>query len=49
MRADAWATALMVLGEREGPLLAATLGLDALLIAREGDGIREIPVGGFGC
>lgn len=35
MRADAWATALSVLGAREGLALAARLGLGALFVTRE--------------
>ncbi len=39
--ADAWATALMVLGEDEGGLLARRLGLDALFLLRsDGEGVR---------
>lgn len=45
MRADAWATALMVLGEIEGPKLADRLGLDALFIIRGANGLRETGVG----
>lgn len=44
MLADAWATALMVLGEVAGPALAQTLGLHALFVLRDGDGWREILV-----
>ncbi|MCV2356315.1 FAD:protein FMN transferase [Paucibacter sp. B2R-40] len=39
--ADAWATALMVLGPEDGPALAAELGLAALFVLRE-PGWREI-------
>lgn len=45
--ADAWATALMVLGEVDGPERARTLGLDALFLVRRGDYLVEIPVGAF--
>ncbi len=39
--ADAWATALMVLGEAEGGRLARRLGLDALFLLRsDGGGVR---------
>jgi thiamine biosynthesis lipoprotein len=38
--ADAWASALMVLGEAEGGAVAERLGLDALFLLREEDGIR---------
>lgn len=44
--ADAWATALLVLGETDGPALARQLGLDALLLVREAEGtVRQIAVG----
>lgn len=39
--ADAWATALTVLGPQDGPALAAELGLAALFVVRE-PGWREI-------
>jgi thiamine biosynthesis lipoprotein len=39
--ADAWATALMVLGETEAPALAERLGLAALFIIRTDDGLAE--------
>lgn len=38
--ADAWATALMVLGPKAGGELAARLGLDALFLMRGAEGIR---------
>jgi FAD:protein FMN transferase len=38
MAADAWATALMVLGEQDGMALARDLGLDALYLMRDGGG-----------
>lgn len=41
LRADGLATALMVLGEAEGPTLAAAQGLAALFIVRDGDGLAE--------
>jgi FAD:protein FMN transferase len=44
--ADAYATALMVLGEQAGAELARHLGLDALFVARAGDAMR---VSGTGC
>ena len=44
MLADAWATALMVLGEVAGPQLAQELGLHALFVLRDGDSFREILV-----
>ena len=45
MEADAWATALMVLGSLEGAAMARRQGLDALFIDREGDGFRDTRVG----
>ena len=45
--ADAYATALMVLGPHEGPTLARSLGLDALFVARDGDGFRSTGTGSF--
>jgi thiamine biosynthesis lipoprotein len=39
--ADAWATALMVLGETEAPALAERLSLAALFIIRADDGLSE--------
>jgi thiamine biosynthesis lipoprotein len=39
--ADAWATALMVLGETEAPALAERLDLAALFIIRTDDGLGE--------
>jgi thiamine biosynthesis lipoprotein len=44
-RADAWATALMVLGPRAGGDLAARLRLDALFLMREAEGIRPRAIG----
>lgn len=41
MLADAWATAIGVLGPREGMQLATREGLAALMIVREGDGAKE--------
>jgi thiamine biosynthesis lipoprotein len=46
--ADAYATALMVLGEEAGPEHARRLGLDALFVARVGDGLRTTGTGFFG-
>lgn len=44
--ADAWATALMVLGEGAGAALARRRGLDALFLMRgEGGGIRPLAIG----
>lgn len=41
MMADAWATAITVLGPEKGMALATREGLAALLIRREGEGARE--------
>lgn len=46
--ADAYATALMVLGEEAGHEHARRLGLDALFVARIGDGLRTTGTGFFG-
>jgi thiamine biosynthesis lipoprotein len=44
--ADAWATALMVLGAEEGAILAQKRGLDALFLLRDnGDGVRGVGIG----
>lgn len=40
-RADAWASALMVLGEVAGPALARACGIEAIFLIRETDGLRE--------
>lgn len=42
MLADAWATALMVLGEHDGVRLALEQGMDALFTVREGERLKEI-------
>lgn len=47
MEADAWATALMVMGEEAGPEFARAQGLDALFIRRESNLLTEIAVGRF--
>ncbi|MFJ2362276.1 FAD:protein FMN transferase [Pseudomonas sp. NPDC087697] len=44
MLADAWATALMVLGEKAGPELAQERGMDALFVLHDGEQFREISV-----
>lgn len=44
MLADAWATALLVLGEHDGPALARERGMDALFVLRDGVGLQEIVV-----
>lgn len=46
MLADAWATALLVLGEKDGVALARKLGIDALFVLREGSFLREILIPG---
>ena len=43
--ADAWATALMVLGPKAGGELAARLGLDALFLMRDDGGVEAHAVG----
>lgn len=44
--ADAWATALMVLGAARGAALAGRYGLDALFLVRDGQGgLQALPVG----
>ena len=45
MEADAWATALLVLGQGEGLELARRNGLDALFIVRSGDTLSQVSVG----
>jgi thiamine biosynthesis lipoprotein len=47
MEADAWATALMVMGEEAGPEFARARGLDALFIIREEGDLVERAVGCF--
>ena len=47
MDADAYATALMVLGEDAGLLLARRLGLDALFVTRDGRALRTAGAGFF--
>jgi thiamine biosynthesis lipoprotein len=39
--ADAWATALLALGERDGPATAERLGIAALFLIRDGEVLRE--------
>lgn len=46
MLADAWATALMVLGETEGPRLAQERGMDALFVLHDGQQFKEISIVG---
>jgi thiamine biosynthesis lipoprotein len=45
MEADAWATALMVMGEVAGPALARANGMEALFILREQNDLKQVPVG----
>lgn len=42
--ADAWATALLVLGEKAGIELARARGMTALFVLHEGDGFKEISI-----
>ncbi|WP_460456234.1 FAD:protein FMN transferase [Arenimonas alkanexedens] len=44
MQADAWATALLVLGEKAGVEMARSRGMDALFVLHDGDGFREVSV-----
>ncbi|WP_339504961.1 FAD:protein FMN transferase [Pseudomonas sp. RL_105y_Pfl2_101] len=46
MLADAWATALMVLGETQGLRLAQERGMDALFVVRDGFQLQEISIVG---
>lgn len=45
MEADAWATALMVLGPTEGRALAEKYGFDALIVERTDAALRQIGIG----
>ncbi len=47
MDADAWATALLVAGPDEGPVLARRMGLDALFLLRREDRLVEFGLGRF--
>jgi thiamine biosynthesis lipoprotein len=47
MTADGLATALVVLGEEEGPTLAESSGLAAFFIVREDTGLRELTTPAF--
>lgn len=44
MDADAWATALLVLGETAGVELAQKQGMDALFVLHDGEGFEEISI-----
>lgn len=46
MLADAWATALLVAGERDGVKLARERGMDALFTVRDGERLEEIWIAG---
>ena len=48
MQADAWATALLVLGPGEGLAMAQRMGLDALFLLRRAEGLVEMGLGRFG-
>jgi thiamine biosynthesis lipoprotein ApbE len=48
MDADAWATALMVMGEKAGPDFARAHGMDAVFVLREMGHLTELVVGKFG-
>ena len=45
MYADAWATALMVVGVESGRRVARQQGLQAIFLQREGAALREVTVG----
>ncbi|WP_374663454.1 FAD:protein FMN transferase [Ramlibacter sp.] len=47
MRADAWATALLVAGPDDGPALAQRMGMDVLFLLRDDEGVREVGLGRF--
>jgi FAD:protein FMN transferase len=47
MNADAWATALMVLGPHDGVALAQARNIPALFLLRDDAGLREIATGSF--
>ena len=49
MEADAWATALMVMGEAAGAAFADAQGLNALYILRTKSGLAQHPVGAVFC
>ena len=44
MLADAWATALLVLGEDDGVELAQQRGMDAVFVLRDGEQFRQISI-----
>jgi thiamine biosynthesis lipoprotein len=45
MEADAWSTALMVLGPTDGRALAEKYRFDALLVERSDGALRQIGIG----
>jgi thiamine biosynthesis lipoprotein len=45
MEADAWSTALVVLGPTEGKVLAEKYGFDALIVERSDAALRQIGIG----
>ena len=45
MTADAWATALMVMGADAGPCVARAKGINALFLLRDGKQIRQVSAG----
>jgi len=45
IEADAWATALMVLGPTDGKALARKYGFDALIVERSGAALRQTGIG----
>ncbi len=48
MRADAWATALLVAGPDEGLAMAQRMGMDVLFLLRRPEGLVEVGLGRFG-
>lgn len=44
MLADAWATALLVLGEKAGVELVRERGMEVLFVLHDGDGFQEISI-----
>ena len=48
MRADAWATALLVAGPVEGLVMAQRVGIEVLFLLRRSEGLEELGLGRFG-
>ncbi len=48
MRADAWATALLVAGPEEGLAMARRMRMDVLFLLRRSEGLTEVGLGRFG-